>query len=88
MHDSRLLAPRSEAGEARASWRLREGVTFRANARLKIAVGTAGEVQQESGPAARVDELGSSVFHYENTMRTRVLDASPIFGSRKRSQTG
>ena len=52
---------RSEAGEAHSPWPLREGFTFRANARLKFAVGTAGEVQQESGPAARVDELGSSV---------------------------
>jgi hypothetical protein len=57
----------SEAGEARASWRLREGFTFRTNARLKIVLGTAGEFQQKSGPAARVDELGSRVF----SMRTQ-----------------
>jgi hypothetical protein len=55
----------------------------------QIAVGTAGQVQQESGPAARVDELGSSVFSLrEHNENTRMLDAPPIFGSRKRSQTG
>jgi len=33
-HDSYPSGSRSEAGEARASWRLREGFTFGANARL------------------------------------------------------
>ena len=67
MHDPAPGSREVRRGEARASWRLREGFTFRTNARLKIVSGTAGEVQQESGPAARVDELGWWVF----SMRTQ-----------------
>jgi hypothetical protein len=67
MHDSGPLAPGVWPGATPACWRLREGFTFRANARLKICRGTAREIERESGPAARVDELGSSVF----SMRTQ-----------------
>jgi hypothetical protein len=54
--DERFPPPGSggEAGEVHSSRRLWEGFRFPANARLKIVVGMAEEVQQESGP---VDEI-------------------------------
>jgi hypothetical protein len=53
---------RSEAWEDRYLLVAPRGLHIPYECPPHIAWGTAGEVQQESGPAARVDELGSWVF--------------------------